>query len=431
MFFLFCSKIFYFFFFVVFLFCFRVRIFICLQNKNNIKKRRIRMEMEVKVEETSSSYAEKNGFTYEMVSVPVFAQNMLTARESHLDENGQLPEQFKGTAIIIEPRKHAALAFVVHNVASNLPPEWDILVLHGTRNKEFAHESIKQYFATHSSSSSSIGISSSSSSRISNDSISNDRKIYFKQLSVSNLNPRAYSSLFIRNNSFLYHLSRHENLFIFQTDSMILNNSQYNPVSIFDFLHLSYVGPPVGPQILRRLPGRNPRFANAARYFMNGGFSLRKKSLSISATRDPVAKNAGFRHEDWMIASHSYRKGPRGTYPSQREAARFAAMWHLNGNPHPFGIHQSWRNMNPGQKNTLMRAHPEVKTLVALQYTIHNNNNHAPRKRKRNPHRPVSRRRRRLLEIRKRISRLTLLRKKWKKSMSRERLLRRKFHQKK
>ena len=41
------------------------------------------------------------------------------------------------TAIIIEPRKHKALSFVLNNVLNNLNDSWNIIVFHGNLNKEY------------------------------------------------------------------------------------------------------------------------------------------------------------------------------------------------------------------------------------------------------------------------------------------------------
>ena len=45
--------------------------------------------------------------------------------------------KFKYTAIIIEPRKHKALSFVLKNFLENLSSSWSIIVFHGNLNKEY------------------------------------------------------------------------------------------------------------------------------------------------------------------------------------------------------------------------------------------------------------------------------------------------------
>ena len=47
---------------------------------------------------------------------------------------------FKYTALIIEPRKHKAFKYVIHNFLENLSEEWGILVFHGNQNKDFVYD---------------------------------------------------------------------------------------------------------------------------------------------------------------------------------------------------------------------------------------------------------------------------------------------------
>jgi len=48
------------------------------------------------------------------------------------------------TAVIVEPRKHPALSFVLQNVADNLSSEWKILVFHGKENSEYVRTIIEK-----------------------------------------------------------------------------------------------------------------------------------------------------------------------------------------------------------------------------------------------------------------------------------------------
>ena len=49
----------------------------------------------------------------------------------------------KYTAIIIEPRKHRALHFVLDNFLSNLSDDWSIILFHGHTNIEYAQNIVK------------------------------------------------------------------------------------------------------------------------------------------------------------------------------------------------------------------------------------------------------------------------------------------------
>ena len=51
-------------------------------------------------------------------------------------------------AIIVETRKHKALPFVINNVMSVLPDDWQLQIFHGTDNFEYINEFIsnEKYF---------------------------------------------------------------------------------------------------------------------------------------------------------------------------------------------------------------------------------------------------------------------------------------------
>ena len=46
----------------------------------------------------------------------------------------------KYTAIIIEPRKHRALHFVLTNFLHNLSNDWNIIIFHGINNVEYVKD---------------------------------------------------------------------------------------------------------------------------------------------------------------------------------------------------------------------------------------------------------------------------------------------------
>jgi len=45
---------------------------------------------------------------------------------------------YKYTAIIIEPRKHKALEFVLNNILNCLSNEWKVILFHGINNIEYS-----------------------------------------------------------------------------------------------------------------------------------------------------------------------------------------------------------------------------------------------------------------------------------------------------
>ena len=50
-------------------------------------------------------------------------------------QNNSIPViKYKYSAIIVEPRKHKALYFVLNNVCDCLSDEWKIILFHGSEN---------------------------------------------------------------------------------------------------------------------------------------------------------------------------------------------------------------------------------------------------------------------------------------------------------
>jgi hypothetical protein len=43
----------------------------------------------------------------------------------------------KYSAVIIEPREHKSLEFVLNNILTNLSDEWGLIIFHGRKNKQF------------------------------------------------------------------------------------------------------------------------------------------------------------------------------------------------------------------------------------------------------------------------------------------------------
>ena len=53
-------------------------------------------------------------------------------------------QKSKYTAIIVEPREHKALAFVLENFLENLNDDWNVIILHGTENKKYVKKKNKK-----------------------------------------------------------------------------------------------------------------------------------------------------------------------------------------------------------------------------------------------------------------------------------------------
>ena len=121
------------------------------------------------------------------------------------------------TAIIVEPRKHKALSFVIKNFLANLPEEdWSFIIFHGNKNLDYVNNILE------------------------NDITERDRtRITLINLHIDNLTTCEYSDMF-KLKDFYDHIPS-ETFLVFQTDTMIFEEHKH---IIYDFLDYDYVGAP-------------------------------------------------------------------------------------------------------------------------------------------------------------------------------------------
>ena len=220
------------------------------------------------------------------------------------------------TAIIIEPRKHKALQFVVKNILDNLNSSWKVIIFHGNLNKEYVENivnNLQQY---------------------------KDR-ITIKSLNKDNLSLGDYNAILTSKEFYDNIIS--EMFLVFQTDSMI---NPRNKDKINDFMQYDYVGAPwIGEN--------NAIKGNVG----NGGFSLRRKSKMLEIIdKVPYATFA----EDVYFAIPP--PSIKINKPTMEQAQKFSSeeAW----DPQSFGIHKTWYHVN---KNILINDFPEIKQLIDLQ----------------------------------------------------------------
>ena len=158
---------------------------------------------------------------------------------------------YKYTAIIVEPRRHRALEFVLNNALECLSSEWKIVLFHGNDNLQYAAD---------------IAV------RI------NDARLNLIHMDIENLDLVSYSKL-LGTRSMVYDFIETEHFLVFQTDSMIF---KCNAHKIYDFLEYDYVGAPW--LITNYVPTRICDFIG------NGGCSLRRKSKMLEIV-DKVSWN--------------------------------------------------------------------------------------------------------------------------------------------
>jgi len=146
------------------------------------------------------------------------------------------------SAIIIEPRKHAALEFVLKNFTNNLDENWEFVIFHGTKNHGFILDIIRR-----------------------NECLQKI-KITFVNLGVDDLKTQyEYSKIFY--DPGFYDNIPSENFLVFQTDTLL---SGTRPHIIYDYMKYDYVGSPWIEIEIGGVPAVG-----------NGGLSLRKKSKML------------------------------------------------------------------------------------------------------------------------------------------------------
>jgi hypothetical protein len=220
------------------------------------------------------------------------------------------------TAVIVEPRKHKALSFVLNNFLTNLSQDWNIIVFHGNLNKEYVSDIIN------------------------NELNENKNRVSLVNLNVDNLSHEDYNKLFITNRMFYSHIPT-ETFLVFQTDTMICERNKH---LINEFLDYDYVGAP-WPHISRNV-------GNVG----NGGLSLRKKTKMLEIMdKDPEIHIPEDDYFSCTTVTDVYK-------PSFEEAKRFS-IEHMFSEA-TFGFHQPWIS---GNYDKIVELYPELIELKNLQ----------------------------------------------------------------
>jgi hypothetical protein len=220
------------------------------------------------------------------------------------------------TAIIVEPRKHKALKFVLLNVLTNLDDNWGIIIFHGNLNKEYLQNIIDTQLSNY------------------------KNRIKMISLNVDNLTIRDYNILFKTEG--LYNYIPTETFLVFQTDSMIIPKNRNR---IYDYLQYDYVGA-IWPHI-----GNN---------IGNGGFSLRKKSKMLEIIKTCPYTTVDAENEDIYFSMSC--KNVNINKPSIDSAKKFSSELVLDSES--FGIHKCWDSHSI---EGVFKIFPEVQELQKLQ----------------------------------------------------------------
>lgn len=224
------------------------------------------------------------------------------------------------SAVIVEPRKHKALAFVLRNFLTNLSDDWNIIIFHGNTNVEYILDILDTQLSHYKS------------------------RITLHNLHVDNLTLDTYSTLLKRLD--FYDKIPTETFLIFQTDTMIIEKHK---ALINSFMHYDYVGAPWN---------QNMAWTENKYKVGNGGLSLRKKSkmieiINTSPTHTWVNEDVFFSHPDHVALNK----------PSAEDAMKFSIETIFSDVT--FGCHKPWDHI---ENDILFATYPEIKEL----YLLHN-----------------------------------------------------------
>lgn len=224
----------------------------------------------------------------------------------------------KYTAVIIEPRKHAAIEFVLKNALHCLSDDWSIVFFHGNHNGDYVRNIVKDL----------------------------DR-IQLVHLPIDNLTLMEYSELLATKSIIYDYLT--EVFLIFQTDSMIFEE---NKELINDFLEYDYVG---APWLIC-----NYYITQICDFIGNGGFSLRRKSKMLEI----IEKIKWAPLNEDLYFSTNYEG-----IPVKKPAYEKAMTFSVEGvySDVTFACHKPWVEIHYPH---FRLRYPEVEILRQLQYVI-------------------------------------------------------------
>lgn len=210
-------------------------------------------------------------------------------------------------AVIVEPRNHEYLKPVIDNIIRNINIETPIMIFHSSINEDF----IKKNY---------------------NDYISNN-KIILSKLKQKNLSINQYNILLTSID--FWNKINGENVLIFQTDSCLCRH--INTFDFTEYKNYGFIGAPSRQQLIP---------------WQNGGFSIRKKSLTLKAL---VGNKLSTCNEDKyysIIKKHIMNPAP------YELANKFSVEQYYYDNP--LGIHKAWNYLSKENWEELKRKFPEI-----------------------------------------------------------------------
>lgn len=234
-----------------------------------------------------------------------------------------LREPTRGVMVLVEPRLHPYLEFVILNFAHVLARfGWGLQIFHGTRNEAFLKELCSKWKGT----------------------------VLLNNLGVENLSNAEYNRLLV-SRAFWESVS-HENVITFQTDTMMFHARGLGQDDDWRFLNYAYVGAPWGAEFCK--PRKDPRTA----FVGNGGLSFRKRSAMFACCDAMVRKCDARTTDEMRVVVKDMHEDAFFVYACQHldlpiastvEACRFSIEYKQPGTTfsesRPCGCHKSYAVM--------------------------------------------------------------------------------------
>jgi hypothetical protein len=250
------------------------------------------------------------------------------------------------TAVIVEPRRHPALGFVLRNAVENLPAEWKILVFHGTTNHDFLESILNT--------------------------LPRDRFLTPIPLGMENLTRYDYNALLTSVE--FYRAIPTEIHLIFQTDTVILSEHRH---FLRMFLRYDYVGAPWkngwvgngGLSLRRTATMREVCERITPEEVIHDVIRLVEEQYGTQSDISEILESVG-RHskEEGKILNEdiyfSYQRAVPMSTPDASVAQYFSVESVFCETP--WGVHAPWKHLKKNEMEQLLTRYPEIRQSMEL-----------------------------------------------------------------
>jgi hypothetical protein len=237
-----------------------------------------------------------------MSKIPTYWFNFLQSFYQHVNANPlfkSIPKLTNKKCVLIEPRKHPLLKYVIYNFMYFLQPKgWGLHIVCGTDNHDFVLDCCKEM-----------------------------SEVTTYILPFDNLNEPLYNYLLTSPGFYKSIPDQPEHILIFQTDTLLLKDN------VDDYLKWDYVGAPWQHTL-------QISFQAGKAIGMNGGLSLRNLKKMIDVCKERSILKAQLENEDGWIC---FKNHDMLILPTLQEAFMFSVETCWPGEYIPTGMHATYK----------------------------------------------------------------------------------------